>query len=38
MIFTGTEERQLTKAVGREYQDYLTKVGQRRTRKKVESG
>jgi len=26
MIFIGTEERQLTKAFGREYQDYLTKV------------
>jgi protein-S-isoprenylcysteine O-methyltransferase Ste14 len=26
MIFIGTEERQLTQAFGREYQDYLTKV------------
>jgi len=26
MIFIGTEERQLTKAFGSEYQDYLTKV------------
>jgi protein-S-isoprenylcysteine O-methyltransferase Ste14 len=26
MIFIGTEERQLTKAFGREYLDYLTKV------------
>lgn len=26
MIFIGTEEQQLTKAFGREYEDYLTKV------------
>ena len=26
MIFIGTEERQLAKSFGREYQDYLTKV------------
>lgn len=26
MIFIGTEEKQLTKAFGREYEDYLTKV------------
>ena len=26
MIFIGTEERQLTQAFGKEYEDYLTKV------------